>query len=55
MPYRVLRGPQFFNTGLYPRIRFVSDSIRYADGKPVEATGQHTLLGMSRPVTLDKA
>jgi len=50
---RVLRGPQFFNTGLHPRIRFVSDSIRYADGKPVEATGQLTLLGVTRPVTLE--
>ncbi len=50
---RILRGPQFFNTGLHPRIRFVSDSIRYADGKPVEATGQLTLLGVTRPVTLE--
>lgn len=50
---RVLRGPTFFNTALYPRIRFVADSIRYADGKPVEATGQLTLLGVTRPVTLE--
>jgi polyisoprenoid-binding protein YceI len=50
---RMLRGPTFFNTALHPRIRFVSDSIRYADGKPVEATGQLTLLGVSRPVTLE--
>jgi len=50
---RMLRGPTFFNTALHPRIRFVSDSIRYADGKPVEATGQLTLLGVTRPVTLE--
>ncbi len=50
---RVLRGPTFFNTGLHPRIRFVSDGIRYADGKPVEATGQLTLLGVTRPLTLE--
>ncbi len=50
---RVLRGPQFFNAALHPRIRFVSDGIRYAEGKPVEATGQLTLLGVTRPVTLE--
>jgi len=50
---RMLRGPTFFNTAVHPRIRFVSDSIRYADGKPVEATGQLTLLGVTRPVTLE--
>ncbi len=50
---RILRGPQFFNTAVHPRIRFVSDNIRYAEGKPVEATGQLTLLGVSRPVTLE--
>ncbi|MCS6785527.1 MAG: YceI family protein [Thiobacillaceae bacterium] len=50
---RVLRGPNFFNTAVHPRIRFVADAIRYADGKPVEATGQLTLLGVSRPVTLE--
>ena len=50
---RMLRGPTFFNTALHPRIRFVSDSIRYADGKPVEATGQLTLLGVTRPVILE--
>lgn len=50
---RMLRGPTFFNTALHPRIRFVADSIRYADGKPVEASGQLTLLGVTRPVTLE--
>lgn len=50
---RILRGPQFFNTAVYPRIRFVSERIRYVDGKPVEATGELTLLGVSRPVTLE--
>jgi polyisoprenoid-binding protein YceI len=50
---RMLRGPTFFNTAVHPRIRFVSDSIRYTDGKPVEATGQLTLLGVTRPVTLE--
>ncbi|MFN3594679.1 MAG: YceI family protein [Thiobacillaceae bacterium] len=50
---RMLRGPAFFNTALHPRIRFVSDSIRYADGRPVEVTGQLTLLGITRPVTLE--
>lgn len=50
---RMLRGPTFFNAALHPRISFVSDSIRYVDGKPVEATGQLTLLGVTRPVTLE--
>lgn len=50
---RMLRGPTFFNTASHPRIRFVSDSIRYADGRPVEASGQLTLLGVTRPVTLE--
>lgn len=50
---RMLLGPNFFNAATHPNIRFVSDSIRYEAGKPVQATGQLTLLGVTRPVTLE--
>lgn len=50
---RILLGPNFFNAGVYPSIRFVSESIRFEGDRPVEATGQLTLLGVSRPVTLE--
>ncbi|MCU0841357.1 MAG: YceI family protein [Thiobacillaceae bacterium] len=50
---RMLLGANFFNTAAHPNIRFVSDRIRYEGGKPVEATGQLTLLGVTRPVTLE--
>jgi len=48
-----LLGSSFFNTARFPEIRFVSTEVAFKDGKPVSATGNLTLLGVTRPVTLD--
>ncbi len=48
-----LRGILFFNTGRFPTIRFVADSLEYQDGKPVAARGMLTLLNETRPVRLE--
>jgi polyisoprenoid-binding protein YceI len=48
-----LLGSPFFNTSQFPEIRFVSTEVTYKDGKPVSATGNLTLLGVTRPLTLD--
>jgi polyisoprenoid-binding protein YceI len=50
---RKLRGGAFFNAVLYPEIRFESKQIEYSDGKPVAALGNLTMLGQTRPVTLE--
>lgn len=48
-----LLGGQFFNTAQYPEIRFVASEVVFKDGKPVAANGQLTLLGVTRPLTLE--
>lgn len=48
-----LPGMLFFNAARFPEIRFSSNQVEFADGKPVKAQGQLTLLGVTRPVTLE--
>lgn len=48
-----LLGANFFRTAQFPDITFQSDNVEFKDGKPVSATGNLTLLGVSRPVTLE--
>lgn len=48
-----LLGPSFFNTARFPEIRFSANDVAFADGKPVRAQGNLTLLGVTRPVTLE--
>jgi polyisoprenoid-binding protein YceI len=48
-----LLGSNFFNAGRFPDIRFSSSNIEYRDGKPVRASGQLTMLGVSRTVDLE--
>jgi polyisoprenoid-binding protein YceI len=48
-----LLGSNFFRTAQFPEILFQSSQIEFKDGKPVAATGNLTLLGVSRPVTLE--
>jgi polyisoprenoid-binding protein YceI len=48
-----LRGAAFFNAGTYPDIRFTATQIEYSGGKPVLVQGSLTLLGQTRPVTLE--
>lgn len=48
-----LQGGLFFNTARFPEIVFVSNNVEFADGKPLRAHGELTMLGVTRPVTLD--
>ncbi len=48
-----LLGGNFFNTARFPEIRFTAADITFQDGKPVAAHGTLTMLGVSRPLTLE--
>lgn len=48
-----LRGEQFFNTGEFPAITFKSTSIDITGDNTGTITGDLTLLGVTKPVTLD--
>jgi polyisoprenoid-binding protein YceI len=48
-----LRGPDFFNTTQYPRMRFVSTAVKLLDKDNAKITGSLTLLGITKPVTVD--
>lgn len=48
-----LLGSNFFNTAQFPEIQFVSNEVTFSEGKPVSAAGSLTLLGVTRPVTLE--
>lgn len=43
----------FFNSGKYPKITFVSTKITKTGDKTGKATGDLTFLGVTKPVTLD--
>lgn len=48
-----LLGSNFFDTARFPEIRFASNNLEFVDGKPVRANGNLTLLGVTRPVSLE--
>lgn len=48
-----LRSPDFFNVKEFPEISFVSSAVEMTGEKTARLTGSLTLLGVSRPVTLD--
>jgi polyisoprenoid-binding protein YceI len=48
-----LRGPDYFNIAKYPTIRFRGTRIERTGMEDGKLTGMLTLLGVSRPVTLD--
>jgi polyisoprenoid-binding protein YceI len=48
-----LLGPNFFRTAQFPEILFQSNTVEFKDGKPVSASGNLTLLGVTKPVTLE--
>lgn len=48
-----LLGSNFFRTAQFPEILFQSGSVQFQDGKPVSTTGNLTLLGVTKPVTLE--
>ena len=48
-----LRSPDFLNAGEFPSIEFKSTGITLGDGSSGTLTGDLTLLGVTKPVTLD--
>ena len=48
-----LLGSNFFRTSQFPEIVFQSNQVEFKDGKPVAAVGNLTLLGITKPVTLE--
>lgn len=48
-----LLGANFFRTSQFPEITFQSSQVQFKEGKPVSAVGNLTLLGVSKPVTLE--
>ena len=47
-----LRSPHFFDAAKYPTVTFTSTSIVPVDAKTFDATGNLTLHGVTKPVTL---
>lgn len=48
-----LKGKDFFDAEKYPNITFTDGKIKFSEDKPVSAEGVFTLLGVSKPVTLN--
>jgi polyisoprenoid-binding protein YceI len=48
-----LRSPDFFNVQEFPQMKFVSTKIERTGDKTAKVTGDLTLLGVAKPVTLD--
>ncbi|MEP1902421.1 MAG: YceI family protein [Nitratireductor sp.] len=48
-----LRGPDFFDVGKYPDITFKSTKVERTGDKTAKVTGNLTMLGVTKPVTLD--
>lgn len=47
-----LRGEPFFNVANYPYISFVSTRVEKVDARHAHVTGNLTLLGVTRPISL---
>ena len=48
-----LRSPDFFNSKEFPTIKFKSTSIKQTSDKAGRMTGNLTMLGVTKPITLD--
>jgi polyisoprenoid-binding protein YceI len=48
----ILRGEPFFNVTNYPDISFVSTRVEKADARHAHVTGNLTMLGVTKPVSL---
>ena len=48
-----LRSPDFFNVQEFPEMKFVSTKVERTGEKTAKVTGNLTLLGVTKPVTLD--
>lgn len=49
----LIESPNFFNAGEHPEITFVSTSIEQTGDDTAKVTGDVTLLGVTKPVTMD--
>lgn len=47
-----LQTDDFFHAEKYPKVRFVGDQFTVTDGKVLAVSGDLTILGVTRPVTL---
>lgn len=47
-----LRGADFFNVAKFPTMTFKSKTLKFDGGVPVQAVGELTLLGVTKPLTL---
>ena len=48
-----LRGNDFFDMQAYPEITFTSTAVEHVDGDSYRVTGDLTIKGVTRPVTVD--
>jgi polyisoprenoid-binding protein YceI len=48
-----LRGPDFFDVAKHPTITFVSRKVIKADGDRLKVTGERTIHGVTREITVD--
>jgi len=48
-----IKGPDFFNASQFPTATFKSTSIKKIDDKTLEVTGDFTLRGVTKPLTLN--
>jgi polyisoprenoid-binding protein YceI len=48
-----LQGEDFFHAAQYPKITFVSTSVQKVDNETLKITGDLTMRGVTKPVTLD--
>lgn len=47
-----LRSADFFNVTEFPRVTYKATDVKFGGDNPVEISGQLTLLGITKPVTL---
>ena len=47
-----IQGEDFFNTAAHPAITFKSTSVKFKGDKPVSVSGDLTIKGVTKPVTL---
>lgn len=50
-----LKTPDFFDAAQYPTITFKSTSFKFAGDKPAEVSGELTMHGVTKPVSLSVA
>ena len=48
-----IKGPDFFNAAQFPTATFKSTAVKKVDDKNYEVTGDFTLRGVTKPLTLN--